>query len=116
MKKNEQRSRGRKGRFVTVNDRMQTGYSYELSAPMGRNFDPDFKPELTPQQMLALGVFCCGRSPKLVRCKGEAHKPKGGSRELAPDARQTITPVIYHPLVPAAPLKGPTIREVIQPP
>ena len=58
MKKNEQRSRGRKGRFVTVNDRMQTGYCYELSAPMGRNFDPEFKPQLTPQQMLALGVFC----------------------------------------------------------
>ena len=58
MKKNEQRLRGRKGRFVTVNDRMQTGYCYELSAPMGRNFDPEFKPELTPQQMLALGVFC----------------------------------------------------------
>ena len=58
MKKSEQRSRGRKGRFVTVNDRMQIGYSYELSAPMGRNFDPEFKPELTPQQMLALGVFC----------------------------------------------------------
>ncbi len=41
-----------------MNDRMQTGYCYELSAPMGRNFDPEFKPELTPQQMLALGVFC----------------------------------------------------------
>ena len=37
---------------------MQTGYSYELSTPMGRNFDPEFKPELPPQQMLALGVFC----------------------------------------------------------
>ena len=58
MKKSEQRSRGRKGKFVTVNDRMQTGYSYDLSAPTGRNFDPEFKPELTPQQMLALGVFC----------------------------------------------------------
>lgn len=58
MKTNEQRSRGRKDKFVTVNDRMQTGYSYELSAPVGRNFDPEFKPELTPQQMLALGVFC----------------------------------------------------------
>jgi len=32
-------------------------YSYELSEPMGKNFDPDFKPELTPQQMLELGVF-----------------------------------------------------------
>jgi hypothetical protein len=36
---------------------MQKGYCYELSEPVGRNFDPEFKPELTPQQMLALGVF-----------------------------------------------------------
>jgi hypothetical protein len=44
--------------WITVNDCMQQGYCYELSAPMGCNFDPEFKPELTPPQMLALGVFC----------------------------------------------------------
>ncbi len=43
---------------VVVNDRMQRGYRYELSTPMGRNFDAEFEPELTPAQMLALGVFC----------------------------------------------------------
>jgi DNA-binding protein H-NS len=43
---------------VVVDDRMQTGYSYLLTEPMGRNFDPEFRPELTPKQMLALGVFC----------------------------------------------------------
>ncbi len=42
---------------VTVNDEMQTGYTYELTEPEGKNFDPEFKPELTPKQMLALGVF-----------------------------------------------------------
>lgn len=52
------RSRARKSKYVTVNDRMQCGYRYELSAPAGRNFDPRFRPELTPRQMLALGVFC----------------------------------------------------------
>ena len=51
-------SRGQENKRVTVNDRMQKVYCYELSAPVGRNFDPEFKPELTPQQMLALGVFC----------------------------------------------------------
>jgi hypothetical protein len=42
---------------VIVNDKMQKGYRYIISEPMGRNFDKDFKPQLTPQQMLALGVF-----------------------------------------------------------
>src|SRR5690349_297134 len=42
---------------VTVNDRMQKGYRYELSEPIGRNFDPGFEPELTPAEMLRLGVF-----------------------------------------------------------
>jgi hypothetical protein len=47
----------RVARTVTVNDRMQTGYRYELVAPIGRNFDPEFDPDLTPKGMLRLGVF-----------------------------------------------------------
>ena len=43
---------------VLVNDSMQKGYSYVLAAPIGKDFDSEFKPELTPEQMLALGVFC----------------------------------------------------------
>lgn len=45
------------GRLVTVNDKMQQGYRYELSAPVGQHFDAAFNPELTPAQLLALGVF-----------------------------------------------------------
>ena len=36
---------------------MQHGYRYELTAPAGRNFDPGFEPQLTPDEMLRLGVF-----------------------------------------------------------
>jgi len=35
----------------------QTKYTYELSAPVGKNFDVRFVPQLTPKQMLELGVF-----------------------------------------------------------
>ena len=45
------------GRRIVVNDRMQKNYAYELSEPMGANFHPDFRPELTPREMLELGVF-----------------------------------------------------------
>jgi hypothetical protein len=42
---------------VIVNDRMQRGYRYELTERAGRNFDPEFTPDLTPKEMLHLGVF-----------------------------------------------------------
>jgi non-homologous end joining protein Ku len=45
------------GRLITVNDRMQRDYRYERVEPVGRNFDPEFKPDLTPAEMLGLGVF-----------------------------------------------------------
>lgn len=42
---------------VIVNDNMQKDYGYVLTEPVGMNFDPRFKPDLSPKQMLALGVF-----------------------------------------------------------
>jgi hypothetical protein len=44
-------------RRIEVDDRMQRGYVYWLTEPAGRHFHADFHPELTPKQMLALGVF-----------------------------------------------------------
>src|SRR5688572_14852047 len=42
---------------VVVNDKMQRGYVYNRTVPVGRHFAPAFEPELTPAQMLRLGVF-----------------------------------------------------------
>jgi hypothetical protein len=42
---------------IVVRDLMQDGYAYYLTAPEGRDFDPGFAPELTPKEMLELGVF-----------------------------------------------------------
>ena len=46
-----------KPRRVRVNDRMQPGYEYFLTKPIGKEFALGFRPELTPKQMLRLGVF-----------------------------------------------------------
>ena len=43
-------------RRVIVNDLMQRGYEYDLTASAGR-FPPGFRPELSPKEMLSLGVF-----------------------------------------------------------
>jgi hypothetical protein len=42
---------------VEVNDLMQRKYVYYRTEPPGTNFHADFKPQLTPKQMLELGVF-----------------------------------------------------------
>ena len=44
-------------RRIVVSDLMQQGYDYVLTEPAGACFHPDFRPELTPQEMLELGVF-----------------------------------------------------------
>jgi len=36
---------------------MQTNYRYQIVEPAGDHFDPQFTPDLTPKQMLELGVF-----------------------------------------------------------
>ncbi|MFT5141987.1 MAG: hypothetical protein ACI80V_002029 [Rhodothermales bacterium] len=55
---------------VCVDDLMQQGYCYFLIEPIGQNFHPGFQPELTPREMLELGVFggkymtdCAGEFP-----------------------------------------------------
>mgnify|MGYP000511683568 CR=1 FL=1 len=47
----------KKGTRVHAYNHLQTDYSYVLSENPGENFDPEFKPAFTPQQMLEMGVF-----------------------------------------------------------
>ena len=42
---------------VKVNEEYQKGYEYALTEHAGENLDKEFKPELTPKQMLSLGIF-----------------------------------------------------------
>lgn len=72
---------------IVVNDKMQKKFVYYLTEPVGKNFDPQFKPELTPKQMLALGVFggkyltdCAKEFPKdwyaKAKLNSQFHDPK----------------------------------------
>ena len=41
---------------ITVNDKMQTGYKYVLSAGVGEDFSKDFNPYYSPSEMLSMGT------------------------------------------------------------
>ncbi len=58
------------GRKIVVRDKMQN-YTYTLTESPGKKFADDFKPDLTPQQMLALGVF---EGKYMNDCEGEFPK------------------------------------------
>ncbi len=72
-----------KRREVVVDDRMQRGYRYVRTEPAGRNFDPEFKPDLTPSQMLELGVF---GGKYMTDCTGEFSKSWFAHAKLSPAA------------------------------
>lgn len=66
---------------VVVNDKMQKNYVYYLTEPMGKNFDPRFKPELTPKEMLELGVF---GGKYMTDCQNEFPKDWFEKAKLSP--------------------------------
>ena len=85
---------------ITVNDKMQRGYRYALAAPAGRNFDPEFKPELTPAEMLELGIFggkymtdCAPEFPKswFTRAKLAPAKRDNSLNYFGVDASQPLS-------------------------
>jgi len=53
---------------VVVWDLMQKNYRYFLTEPLGKNFDKLFKPDLTPKEMLQMGVF---GGKYMTDCKNE---------------------------------------------
>jgi hypothetical protein len=66
---------------IVVNDRMQTGYRYVLSAPTGRDFAADFEPDLTPKAMLEMGVF---GGKYMTDCQDEFPKDWFSHAKLSP--------------------------------
>lgn len=71
-------------RRVVVRDKMQRGYTYERTEPVGRNFDPRFKPQLTPAQMLSLGVF---GGKYMTDCRAEFPRSWFAKAKLSPKRR-----------------------------
>lgn len=55
-------------KLVLVKDLMQNNYQYQLTEIMGQNFHSDFKPELSPEEMLKMGVF---GGKYMTDCKNE---------------------------------------------
>jgi hypothetical protein len=63
---------------VIVNDLMQSEYTYLLTEPVGENFNFGFRPELTPEEMLKLGIF---GGKYMTDCAAEF--PENGLRKLS---------------------------------
>ncbi len=69
---------------IVVHDRMQQGYTYICTEPPGKNFYPDFTPDLTPQEMLALGVF---GGKYMTDCRKEFPKDWFSQAKLSPEKK-----------------------------
>lgn len=68
---------------VMINDTMQKGHYY-LSEETGQNFAADFKPELPPKALLALGVF---GGKYMTDCQGEFPADWFEGAKLSPEEK-----------------------------
>ncbi|MFZ1419225.1 MAG: hypothetical protein WAR82_01500, partial [Leptotrichiaceae bacterium] len=68
---------------IIIDDNMQTGYYY-LTESIGENFDPEFKPELTPKEMLELGIF---GGKYMTDCEDEFPKSWFKKAKFSPDKK-----------------------------
>ena len=73
-----------KGQRVVVYDLMQQGYVYYRIAPAGRRFAPEFQPQLTPKEMLQLGVF---GGKYMTDCRDEFPSAWFARARLSPERR-----------------------------
>lgn len=71
-------------KLIHVKDKMQQDYSYELVMPVGENFADDFKPELTPAELLELGIF---GGKYMTDCKEEFPTDWFSKAKLSPEKK-----------------------------
>ena len=88
-----------KPRWIEVNDRMQQGYRYALVAPAGRDFHPEFRPDLTPAEMLALGVF---GGKYMTDCRDEFPESWFAEARLSPERQRSLAQLVRRGCQPAA--------------
>ena len=69
---------------VLVSDKMQLNYRYELLEPEGLNFDAEFRPQLTPPELLRLGIF---GGKYMTDCRDEFPGEWFTGAKLSPDRR-----------------------------
>ncbi len=80
--------RSKKLREIIVNDKMQQGYRYILSEPEGKNFAAGFEPELSPAEMLEMGVF---EGKYLNDCQNEFPAGWWKNARLSPNGKADIS-------------------------
>lgn len=69
------------GSVIHVDDKMQQA-TYVLSEPMSKNFDQRFTPDLTPKEMLELGVF---GGKYMTDCRSEFPEDWYAHAKLSPE-------------------------------
>lgn len=65
---------------------MQKGYKYSLMMPIGKKFDPIFAPDLSPRQMLEMGVF---GGKYMTDCRKEFPKSWFTKAKLSPEGKNS---------------------------
>jgi len=74
-------------RTITVNDKIQKNYHYVCSEPAGKRFDPEFKPDLTPKELLELGVRQQETVVQITAFRGASNRALGEGLALWYDGK-----------------------------